>query len=417
MDPSFLAYLGIQRKDSTDDCNKSPERKAMATASALLTPPLPPPPPAPTVAAPVAPPTTSPVTSAPGPKAKKSFKPSQEESAQAKRLSMDQLPTSVSTKRKVGVHQSGLAFLGKKAKLAAEPPSTSPSAAPAASSLGQDEIIPKASADVGLSSTVTSSTTTTTATSSADVSSSENSLSGEPTPPLLPTLAPRRAKQLAQEANEKVFNKENGDHNSSSSSLQPQNQQPQQPQIKCVCDCDCPEDDLKPANRKPGLTYNCQAVESVGGSRVGCRNKVTDFRYRKTASFPVAAAASNNNSKLQQKIANRSNPLCDSHIKRLKAHQACVYCGEFCAHGIFMLCRPSSKSTPHLFHRNCFMKDNRKQCPHCKCPEKPIAVQLKLQMGRMPVNLLQSVSKMSFPKNRAAKKSDPFALATLRADA
>ena len=75
-----------------------------------------------------------------------------------------------------------------------------------------------------------------------------------------------------------------------------------------------------------------------------------------------------------------------------------------------MLCRPSSKSHPHLFHRNCFIKDKEKQCPHCKCAEKPIAVQLKLQMSRIPINLLQSVSKMSFPtsssKVRGGKKSD-----------
>ena len=70
-----------------------------------------------------------------------------------------------------------------------------------------------------------------------------------------------------------------------------------------------------------------------------------------------------------------------------------------------MLCRPNNKSSPHLFHRNCFIKDAKKQCPHCKCSEKPIAVQLKLSMNRMPVSLLQSVSKMSFPKNRS-KKSD-----------
>ena len=61
-----------------------------------------------------------------------------------------------------------------------------------------------------------------------------------------------------------------------------------------------------------------------------------------------------------------------------------------------MLCRPSIKSHPHLFHRNCFIRDKAKQCPHCKTQEKPIAIQLRLQMDRMPVSLLTSVSKMSF---------------------
>ena len=117
-------------------------------------------------------------------------------------------------------------------------------------------------------------------------------------------LLPRRAKQLAQEANEKVF-ASSANKSSSESTVTLQ---------KCVCDCDQEEIDLKPANRKLGVTYNCQAVESVGGSRVGCRNKVIDFRYRQTGL------------KANQKL------LCDKHIKRLKAHQACVFCGEFCAH-------------------------------------------------------------------------------------
>lgn len=70
-----------------------------------------------------------------------------------------------------------------------------------------------------------------------------------------------------------------------------------------------------------------------------------------------------------------------------------------------MLCRPSNKSGPHLFHRNCFLQNKRKQCPHCDCLEKPIAVQLSLEMNRMPLTLLQSVSKITFPKNKA-RKSD-----------
>ena len=50
-----------------------------------------------------------------------------------------------------------------------------------------------------------------------------------------------------------------------------------------------------------------------------------------------------------------------------------------------------------------------KQCPHCKTDVKPIAVQLRLQMDRMPLALLTSVSKMSFPakgKKSAASKHD-----------
>ena len=70
-----------------------------------------------------------------------------------------------------------------------------------------------------------------------------------------------------------------------------------------------------------------------------------------------------------------------------------------------MLCRPSTKSLPHLFHRNCFMASKTKQCPHCKCTEKPITVQLRLQMDRMPVSLLNSVSKMTLGAGKKAAKA------------
>ena len=45
---------------------------------------------------------------------------------------------------------------------------------------------------------------------------------------------------------------------------------------------------------------------------------------------------------------------CDTHVERLKAHQACAFCGEFCAHGLFYMCRPYAKAEPHLFHKQCF---------------------------------------------------------------
>jgi len=222
---------------------------------------------------------------------------------------------------------------------------------------------------------------------------------------------PRKAKQLALEANEKVLKAGSLQSleswsNALANGAAGQGGQTQAPAVEampvpidypqkpCVCFCDEPDENLKPASsdlQKKVVT--CQAIESVGGAKIGCRNKVTDFRLRRTSiNSPTGRL------------------LCDEHIQRLKAHQACVFCGQFCAYGIFMMCRPSSKCKPHLFHRKCFVRDSKsKQCPHCKTDVKPIAVQLRLQMDRMPLALLTSVSKMSFPakgKKSAASKHD-----------
>lgn len=43
--------------------------------------------------------------------------------------------------------------------------------------------------------------------------------------------------------------------------------------------------------------------------------------------------------------------------------------------------------------------------PSLRAPDQPLTVQLKLSMERVPLHLLQTVSKMSVPKNRT-KKSD-----------
>ncbi len=136
-------------------------------------------------------------------------------------------------------------------------------------------------------------------------------------------------------------------------------------------------------------TPECQAVETVGVSRVGCKNKVNDqnFQRRATEKLP----------KLY---------LCDLHIERMKGHQVCGFCGEFGAHGVFMMCRPFTKSEPHLFHKSCFNSSQSKSCPHCHSTEKPLTVLLKLTMDRVPLSLLQTVSKMSFVKSKKTKMSD-----------
>ena len=47
-----------------------------------------------------------------------------------------------------------------------------------------------------------------------------------------------------------------------------------------------------------------------------------------------------------------------------------------------------------------------KKCPHCGSEEKPMTVLLKLSMDRVPLSLLQTVSKMSFTVQKKTKKSD-----------
>ena len=97
------------------------------------------------------------------------------------------------------------------------------------------------------------------------------------------------------------------------------------------------------------------------------------------------------------------------------------------------MCRPNRRSQPHLFHKKCYHASSssvtpttppvvanggggaalppppapkaKKMCPHCESTEQPLTVQLKLSMSHVPFHLLQSVSKMSFPKN-TLKKSD-----------
>lgn len=133
----------------------------------------------------------------------------------------------------------------------------------------------------------------------------------------------------------------------------------------------------------------CQAIESVGVSRIACKNKVVLAETKK------------------MRVNNKLTPswLCSTHIQRLKAHQACGICGEFCAHGVFLMCRPFTRAEPHMFHKQCYA-NNGKVCPHCNSGDKPLTVLLKLSMDRVPMSLLQTVSKMSFVKNKKTKMSD-----------
>jgi len=62
------------------------------------------------------------------------------------------------------------------------------------------------------------------------------------------------------------------------------------------------------------------------------------------------------------------------------------------------MCRPSKHAKPHFFQKSLYYKQEKghRRCPHCGSKAQPLTVQLKVQMPNMPVQLLQSVSKMSF---------------------
>ena len=124
--------------------------------------------------------------------------------------------------------------------------------------------------------------------------------------------------------------------------------------------------------------YICQAIENVGGQRVGCKNKVTRFELVKLTSKCKAL-------------------LCDLHRDRLARHGCCPLCGEFCSHGLVYMCRTSKTNSPHLFHRICYNMKSRddRMCPHCGSRRPPMAVQLKMTMSRAPLKLLSYTAKMS----------------------
>ena len=341
-EPAMLAYLGIQRKDSTDS-NRDSEQASVADSSEYI---------------------PSICRKSQGPKAKKSFRPREQNESQNKRLSLDDLNANDSLnlvrKRKVGVHESGMAFL-KKLKV------------------DSSGLLVDKKNDLDNTNPVQVSE------SEPFVPIKENGFLDEKYIAQFATqnLGARRAKQLAQEAATKMIRDETGNLNSRKSSME---KSENLPILKCLCEC--ANNDLSTLPKKVAKIQNCQAVESVGVSRVGCRNKVTEY-YMRRSGLNVTRQV-----------------YCPTHIERLKSHQACAFCGDFCSHGMFLLCRPHGKAEPHLFHRTCYNQSEKKLCPHCESTDKPITIQLKLEMARMPLKLLQSVSKMSFYKNKTKTASE-----------
>ena len=143
--------------------------------------------------------------------------------------------------------------------------------------------------------------------------------------------------------------------------------------------CHCGSEPIKDA--KLVGEYICQAVENVGGHRVGCKNKVTRLELVKVTGKERAV-------------------LCDLHRHRLSSHGCCPLCGEFCSHGLVFMCRASKDNNPHLFHRSCYTMKSRedRMCPHCGSRKPPMAVQLKMTMTRTPLRLLTHTAKMTSTK-------------------
>ncbi len=82
--------------------------------------------------------------------------------------------------------------------------------------------------------------------------------------------------------------------------------------------CLCAAADQSEIAVKVEAGSKCGAVESVGGKRVGCTNSVS------------SKAGS-------RRVLKGSKPmmLCQDHADRMRGHNVCPFCSEFCAHVSF----------------------------------------------------------------------------------
>lgn len=86
--------------------------------------------------------------------------------------------------------------------------------------------------------------------------------------------------------------------------------------------------------RKTDDTF-CSAIDQIENQKVGCGNEVNgDLLNLLRPSVRVSYML-----------------LCDSHKKRLYAHNCCAGCGMFCTQGRFVICAKN-----HFFHRDCATK-------------------------------------------------------------
>lgn len=132
--------------------------------------------------------------------------------------------------------------------------------------------------------------------------------------------------------------------------------------------------------RKTDETY-CSAVDQIESQKVGCDNEVDGELLNL----------------LRPSVRVSYMLLCDSHRKRLAAHNCCAACGVFCTQGAFVLCAKN-----HFFHRDCATKmilntpfDPQSaefvpptlvlKCPHCgiDAPERETLVAMRC--GSVPI--------------------------------
>lgn len=91
----------------------------------------------------------------------------------------------------------------------------------------------------------------------------------------------------------------------------------------CVCECGKPDQDLvEEAPKRQGVAMLCQAIDIVGGHQVGCKNKSESAKLRRA------------------RPGMKGRVMCTQHVKRMKTHHMCGFCGEFCAH---VSCLPRQK--------------------------------------------------------------------------
>lgn len=132
--------------------------------------------------------------------------------------------------------------------------------------------------------------------------------------------------------------------------------------------------------RKTADTF-CSAVDEIESQKVGCGNEVNGELLNL----------------LRPNVRVSYMLLCDSHKKRLYAHNCCAGCGVFCTQGKFVICAKN-----HFFHRDCAEKlilnapyDPRNpnyacpslvlKCPHCgvDAPDNEIAITMRC--GSIPI--------------------------------
>lgn len=132
--------------------------------------------------------------------------------------------------------------------------------------------------------------------------------------------------------------------------------------------------------RKTNETY-CSAVDQIEDQKVGCDHEVDGELLNL----------------LRPSVRVSYMLLCESHRKRLMAHNCCAACGVFCTQGAFVLCAKN-----HFFHRDCATKmilntpfdpQNPQfvpptlvlKCPHCgiDAPERETLVAMRC--GSVPI--------------------------------